>query len=123
MTVRNVTLKDVKELGVLGEIITLQFQDGNIEAVTIKYKDASVRITKNGSYSETLKLSVEKDKEIVKKWKLSGKFLGLVDVEQFFDTEYEAKDAKEDFREKANYQETGLEITEVEVEQLITKLA
>ena len=123
MTVRNVTLKDVKELGVLGEIITLQFQDGNIEAVTIKYKDASVRITKNGSYSETLKLSVEKDKEIVKKWKLSGCFMGLTDVEQIFDDKYEAQDALNKFESKAGYEEVGLAITEVEVEQLITKLA
>ena len=63
-----------KDLSLQGVVVTLQQVDGKVEAITIT--DASgkyLRIVKDGTYSDTLKVLIEDPKEYTTVYKLTVK--------------------------------------------------
>lgn len=117
MTARLITITN--EQGIpesLKSIISMQIVDNKVEAIVVKSDNDYIRITKNDGYSSTLKVMTEQPKIEVSKWKLHGKFAGLVEVEEMFDSEYEATNRKSEYFNSLNhYSEDGLVITEVKV--------
>lgn len=117
MTARLITITD--EQGIpesLKSIISMQIVDNKVEAVVVKLDNDYIRITKGGTYTDTLKVMTEQPKIEVSKWKLHGKFAGLVEVEEMFDSEYEANNRKSEYLSSLNhYSEDGLIVTEVKV--------
>jgi len=106
----------VAELPVeLAPYISFQVVDGNIEAVVLTMNDKFVRIVKSGEYSVSLKVLKEEPKKEVEQWVLSGKYLGLSDVSEVFTSEREADARLDEYKEKAHYTDTGLEIKKCSV--------
>ena len=73
-----------KDLSLQGVIVTLQQVDGGVEAITIT--DASgkyLRIVKDGTYSDTLKVLIEEPKEYTTVYKLTVKIDDGVSMYKF----------------------------------------
>ena len=73
-----------KDLSLQGVVVSLQQVDGGVEAITIT--DASgkyLRIVKDGTYSDTLKVLIEEPKEYTTVYKLTVKIDGGVSMYKF----------------------------------------
>ena len=114
MTERYITVKDQTDLPAsIKPLVSFQMMGNNVEAVVVKVGEDFIRIVKNGSYSETLKVLKSQPLKEVTKYKLSGLFMGLTQVEEEFDTEAEAEERKNEYSRKINWDDTSLEITEI----------
>ena len=73
-----------KDLSLQGVVVSLQQADGGVEAITIT--DASgkyLRIVKDGTYSDTLKVLIEEPKEYTTVYKLTVKIDDGVSMYKF----------------------------------------
>lgn len=97
--------------------IAVEFEKHNTSLVAVTLRDSDGRLVKiaKGEYGEMVALVPAPPKKI-KKFRLSGKFEGLVDVCEDFDSEAAAKDRLREF-ERVGSGEPGLKIEAVEVEQ------
>ena len=112
-TIRLVTIKTQQEIpDNLKEIVKLQVQDNKIESVVIKIGDEYVRITKNGTYTDELKITKEQPKKEVKKWKVFGEVLSAEIVPKVFKTLSEAESFKYDTESRVNSNQSDLYIEE-----------
>ena len=112
-TTRLVTIKTQQEIpDNLKEIVKLQVQDNKIESVVIKIGDEYVRITKNGTYTDELKITKEQPKKEVKKWKVFGEVLSAEIVPKVFKTLSEAESFKYDTESRVNFNQSDLYIEE-----------
>ncbi len=119
MTDRFITVKNQADLpDSVKPFVSFQLADNNVEAVIIKVGEDFIRVVKNGTYSETLKVLTKQPMKSVTKWRVVGSYLGLTDVNEVFDTEAAAKERENEYSQKANWQDTGLSIESFE--QLVT---
>ena len=113
MTDRFITVKNQCDLpDSIKPFVSFQLTDNNIEAIVIKVADDSIRIVKGGAYSDTLKVLTKQPLKSVTKYRLSGKYIGLTDVNEVFDNKYNAETRLNEFSAKAGYDETGLTVEE-----------
>ena len=101
-----------KDLSLQGVVVSLQQVDDKVEAITIT--DASgkyLRIVKDGTYSDTLKVLIEKPKEYTTVYKLTVKIDDGVSTYKF-DTK-----SKVDSKISSLYiEETDYSVEEIQVE-------
>ena len=110
------SLKDVSALtSSIKEIVGFQVVDNKIEAITVNYNGESIRIVVEGTYSTSLKVLKEQEKQKVSKYNLRGKYVGLVEVDEVFDSFCDAKNRLSEFEQTSGYNPTGLEIVEITV--------
>lgn len=114
MTQRMQTVKKVTDLPEeFKDAISFQISDGNVEAVIVTLGDKTLRITKNGAYTETLKVMVPEPLKEVKKYKITG-YINIEDMlpftEEVFDKESEADERIS--RIRGNYYNSDLKIVE-----------
>lgn len=89
---RLVTVKESSQLPKFEGIeISFQIMDGNIEAVSITQGDKMMRVVKNGTYTDTLKVLVEKGKEYITTYRASYTDANSVTHSCVKTTEEEAK--------------------------------
>ena len=113
MTDRVITVKNQCDLpDSIKPFVSFQLTDNNVEAVIVKVGEDSIRIVKNGTYSETLKVLTKQPLKSVTKYRLSGKYIGLTDVNEVFIDKYDAEVRLNEFSAKAGYDETGLTVEE-----------
>ena len=107
------TLKE-SDLKLDGIDVQVELRDSSIGSITFTDKSGKV-IKVIGEYG--FKACVKAPPMMVKKWRLSGKFAGMVDVCEDFDNDYDAKDRLREFERKYSGpdESTGLAITQVEV--------
>ncbi len=85
-------------------MVKFQITDGVIEAVILESENGSVlRIVKNGTYSDALKVVTNAPKVEITKYKLQGSVYGLPIVPEVHETEHEAQQAKTTIECNANY--------------------
>lgn len=110
------SVKDISALpSSLKEIVGFQVVDNKIEAITVNYNGESIRIVVEGTYSTSLKVLKEQEKQKVSKYNLRGKYAGLVEVDEIFDSLYDAQNRLSEFEHTSGYNPTGLEIVEITV--------
>lgn len=72
MNIKYVTVGKQDQLPVLeGVNVSLQITDGNIEAVVISQGDKSIRVVKNGTYNDYLKILTNSPEQYTTKYKAS----------------------------------------------------
>ena len=119
---RLVTIKDQSQVPEeFKGLVTFQTLDGSVEAVIITVDGKELRIVVQGTYSTTLKVTVPEPDVDVKKYAVTGTFLGLTPVHEVFEEKYDA-DQKLSKYESAGGYDCGLEVKEVIVKQPATKL-
>ena len=110
------SVKDVSALpSSLKEIVCFQVVDNKIEAITVNYNGESIRIVVEGTYSTNLKVLKEQEKQKVSKYNLKGKYAGLVEVDEIFDSLHDAQNRLSEFERTSGYNLTGLGIVEITV--------
>lgn len=117
-TTRQVVIKDEQAIpSSLKNVVTLQVIDGGVEAVVINGTDGEyIRISKAETYSSYLRVSKQEEKTPVTKFAVTGKYLGMVDVYELFETELEAENKLNEYNQKAGWPvELGLEVKNVVV--------
>lgn len=122
MTDRFITVKNQSDLPEsIKPLVSFQLADNNIEAVVIKVGEDFIRVVKNGTYSETLKVLTKQPMKSVTKWRLSGKFLDIVDVDEVFESKQSADEKEQEYSRKAEWKDTGLTVSSFE--QLVTDMS
>lgn len=108
------TIKNAAEIQLQGISVELEKRDGSNHSVVLKDSDGGfLKIT--ASYGISV---LGKAKPVmVKKWRLAGKFAGLLDVSEDFDSDYDAKTRLQEYESKHSGKdsEVGLKIEQVEV--------
>jgi hypothetical protein len=103
-----------KESDLKLEGIKFDIEVRNTTVYSVTFTDATGNLVKvAGSYG--LEVCIKAPPKMVEKWKLSGKFDELVDVEEVFDSEYKAKDRLKEFIHRSRLDECGLAVTKIEV--------
>jgi len=89
-------------------------KDGSISRIIIE--DAEGNLAEINAEYSNLQVYVPKPPVVVKRYKLHGKFLELMDVNELFEFENEAQSKLDDYESKSGKcGNTGLKIDEVEV--------
>lgn len=111
-----VSIKSLSEVQLDGVNLDWTKEDKSIKELRIRDKNGGRLIVRAGSYGDTLRVMVPQPYEEDDRWCLSGKFLGLFDVSEYFESEYDAKDKLRDYSAKAPHgEEHGLSIQKVRV--------
>jgi hypothetical protein len=108
------TIKNAAEIQLQGISVELEKRDGSNHAIVLRDANGGfLKIT--ASYG--ISVLGPAAPKMVKKFRLSGKFAGLVDVLEDFDSEYDAKAKLDEFKHqhRGDDSEVGLKIEQVEV--------
>ena len=106
-------IKNLSEINLTGAVkFELTTEDKNFKELRITdEKDNFIIVKPASSYSETLKILIPKFED---RWLLSGDFLGVAKIEEYFDDEYSAERRLEEYQAKT-VNDTGLAISKVTV--------
>ena len=105
---------DVTLNGVTVEFVT---EDKAVKEVRVRDAEGNLMVVKKGSdYGEALRVLVPAPLEQQKRYKLSGNFLNLTPVSEFFEDKHEADGRLEEYRAKAPHSDDcGLKVEPVDV--------
>ena len=103
------------DVSLTGINVELEHHGHSLSAVTFRHPDGGLVKVAIDSYN--LKVLVPAPPKMVEKYRLSGKFAGLVDVCEDFDDEFDAKQRLQDYELKhsGGRSELGLGIAKVTV--------
>jgi hypothetical protein len=112
-----VTAKKVTDVVLPGVEVEIENRDGSLFAVTFRVNGNMVKVSKGG-YSD-ITLLIPAPPKVVKKFRLAGKFGGLADVSEDFDSKWDAEQRLREYEKKYGGpdDEVGLTVSEVEVEE------
>lgn len=109
----------------LGSDITFNTVDGKLQSVVIKNPESGdyIVIQKENSYSEGLIVLTQEKPKIKTVYVLSGKFLGVADFREQFDTMDKATHRLDEINIKyGDYSDINLDVTTEEVEYFEDKI-
>lgn len=108
-------VKKASEIALEGIAVDMESADGSLRTITLTDGKGGVLRVMRVDYS--MQAYVPAPPKMVKKWALTGKYAGLVDVSETFDTKYDADDRLREYRRKnaGGDDEIGLSVSEVEV--------
>lgn len=109
------SIKSESEVDLAGVKITFVKEDKAIKSVVITDGYGGVLILKAGDYSNTIKPFIPAPPEQVERWELSGNFIGVKEVSELFDTEWDAKKRLNEFEAFAP-RDSGLTIQKVMID-------
>jgi hypothetical protein len=85
-----IKIKDVNDLGVFKDIISLQVVDNKVEAIVVKAGKDELRIVKGDYYGNGLEILRQEPMQETKKFRVTGEYMGLQIVPKVFESEYDA---------------------------------
>jgi hypothetical protein len=108
------SVKKVSEIPLSGVDIEIESHNNSPKSLTIRDANGGF-LRVSATYG--IEILVPAKPKMVKKYRLAGKFAGLVDVVEDFDSSYDANQRLREYNAKVNEygDETGLSVTEVEV--------
>lgn len=110
-----ISAKALSELHLNGVSIDWVKEDKTVKELRLHDGNGGRIIVRAGSYGDTLKVMVPQPYEAAERYLLSGRFLDLTDIREYFDSEYEAKDKLSDYESKCRG-ESGLTVQKVTVQ-------
>lgn len=103
--------KSGHEIDIPGVDIEFITVNSAILEVIIRGPGTFAKILRGESYNKSLEVLIPEPPKEVDRWVLAGKFIGITDVMEIFESEREAKDRLEEFQDKIGYgKETYLSI-------------
>lgn len=109
-----VSVKALNELHLSGVTVDWVKEDKTVKEVRLHDGNGGRIIIRSSQYGDALKIMVPQPYEDAERYLLSGRFLDLTDVREFFESEYDAKAKLDDYASKARG-ETGLTVKKVSV--------
>lgn len=111
---RLISVKTVSDLPeAFKDKVSLQVVDNKVEAVIFTIGEESIRVVKDGTYSNDLKILTQQPKKQVTRYKLSGSVGGLVMIPELFDQELEADAKRKSYEYKFDFDQVDLKIDPV----------
>ena len=106
------TVKDAAEVELDGVAVEFTHVDSAITAVTITDQAGRhITIRKGDSYGEHLRVLIPEPPKSEERFFVVGRFMGMVDVEEAFEHEHEAKVRLSEYERKTGaYNESGLKV-------------
>lgn len=105
-------VKEVEEVALSG--VNVEFTQVGGAITTVTFKDAEGRllvIQKGESYTGSLNVLIPEPPKSEERFFVVGRFMDMIDVEEAFESEYEAKDRLTAYERKTGaYNESGLKI-------------
>ena len=110
-------IKKVSEIKLEGVTIDAEYHETNLHSVTITdSKGSLVKISKT-DYSE-IGMFVTAPPTKVKKWAVTGKLMGIAEINETFDDQFTAGNRKSEIEKQLDYSDkAGIEVKEIEVEE------
>lgn len=108
---RLISVKTVSELPeAFKDKVSFQVVDNKVEAVIFTIGEESIRVVREGAYSNDLKILTQQPKKQVTRYKLSGSVGGLVMQHEMFDQELEADTKRKSYEYKFDSDQVDLKI-------------
>lgn len=106
------TVKEVAEVALAGVNVEFTQVNSAITAITITDQTGRfVMIQKGDAYGETLRVLIPEPPKSEERFFVVGRFMGMVDVEEAFESEYDAKDRLTEYERKTGgFNESGLKV-------------
>ena len=109
-----VSVKALNELHLNGVSVDWVKEDKTVKEVRLRDGNGGRIIIRSSQYGDALKIMIPQPYEDAERYLLSGRFLDLTDVREFFEYEHEAKSKLSDYESKARG-DTGLTVKKVSV--------
>jgi len=93
--------------------VSFQVVDNKVEAVIFTIGEETIRVVREGNYSNDLKILTQQPKKQVTRYKLSGSVGGLVMQPEMFDQEFDADARRENYEHKFDFDKVDLKIDPV----------
>jgi hypothetical protein len=111
-----VTIKNANEVKLAGITCEFETRDGAMRSVTLRDAEGNMLRVAHADYAmHVLRVAPVK---MVKRFRLTGKLLGVADVNEDFETEYAARERLQEIERGAGYEASeklGLKIEAAEV--------
>ena len=109
-----ISVKALNELHLNGVTVDWVKEDKTIKEVRLHDGNGGRIVIRSSQYGDALKIMVPQPYEDAERYLLSGRFLDLADVREFFEYESDAKGKLSDYESKARG-ESGLTVKKVSV--------
>ncbi len=109
-----ISVKALNELHLNGVTVDWVKEDKTIKEVRLHDGNGGRIVIRSSQYGDALKIMVPQPYEDAERYLLSGRFLDLTDVREFFEYEHEAKGKLSAYESKARG-ESGLSVKKVSV--------
>ena len=110
-----ISAKALSELHLNGVSIDWVKEDKTVKELRLHDGNGGRIIVRAGLYGDTLKVMVPQPYESAERYLLSGRFLNLTDVREYFEYEHEAQGKLSDYESKCRG-ESGLTVKKVTVQ-------
>lgn len=111
---RLISVKTVSDLPeAFKDKVSFQVVDNKVEAVIFTIGEESIRVVREGTYSNDLKILAQQPKKQVTRYKLSGSVGGLVMQPEMFDEEVDAVAKSSHYARKFDSDQADLKIEPV----------
>ena len=110
-----ISAKALSELHLTGVSIDWVKEDKTVKELRLHDGNGGRIVIRAGVYGDTLKVMVPQPYETAERYLLSGRFLDLTDVREYFEYEHEAQGKLSDYESKCRC-ETGLTVKKVTVQ-------
>lgn len=111
---RLISVKTVSDLPeAFKDKVSFQVIDNKVEAVVFTIGEETIRVVREGTYNDNLKVLSQQPKKQVTRYKLSGSVGGLVMQPELFDQEVEADAKRKSYEYKFDFDQVDLKIESV----------
>lgn len=110
-----ISAKAISELHLNGVKIEWVKEDKTVKELRLHDGNGGRIVVRAGSYGDTLKVMIPQPYEEDDRYLLSGRFLDVVDIREYFTSEYEANDKLREYERKAGSNESGLSVEKIRV--------
>lgn len=109
-----VSIKSAADFPLNGIIADFVKEDGTLKRVELRDAAGNAVTFSYENYS-SLKVLVAQPYESAERYQLSGSFLGVADIREFYESESDAKEKLREYENKAGGRDSGLSIEKVNV--------
>jgi hypothetical protein len=110
------TVKTLKEVHLAGITVEWTKEDKSVKEIRLRDTNGGRLVIRAGTYGDVLKVMVPQAFEEEDRFVLSGRFLDLCDVREFFESKYDAEAKLGEYRTKAGHADHGLTVEQVSVQ-------
>lgn len=105
------TVKRIAELPCIGVKIDAAEVDGSLRSIRLTGPDGKFIVIQAGeSYSRSLQILIAEPPKAEDRWFVTGSFMGVAQINEPFEDEFQANTRLGIYEEKAGHQETGLTV-------------